>query len=318
MKAIVYDQYGPPEVLHMAEVEKPWPKDDEALIRVHSTSVTIGDVRMRAFDVPPLEWLPARLYLGVRRPKRAILGMELAGRVEAVGKDVRRFKEGDEVFGSTFGSNFGGYAEYKCLPEEGVLAIKPANLSFEEAAAGFGTGGLTALMMLRKAKIQAGQRALIYGASGSVGTFAVQLARYFGAQVCGVCSTPNLELVRSLGAVRAIDYTQEDCTQSGERYDVFFDAVGKFPPAQAKKALKESGVYLNVLKSSGGIKAEDLAFLKELAEAGELRPVIDRIYAMEEIVEAHRYVEGGHKRGNVVVRVGGGEGEDRGIGRLGN
>ena len=307
MKAIVCTEYGPPEVLQFQEVDKPTPRDNEVLIKVFATTVHRGDSRMRGFDIPGPRWqlLLARLVLGIRKPKNAILGMELAGEIEAVGKDVTLFKKGDKVFASTMWSGFGAYAEYKCMAEDGALALKPANMTYEEAVV-MPSGGITTLGILRMANIQPGQRILIYGASGSVGTFAVQLAKSFGAKVTGVCSTPNLELVRSLGADNVIDYTKEDFTQSGETYDVVFDAVDKYQ-GDFRPALKETGTYLNVDKSSDDIKKKDVPFLlqdlKALIEAGKLKAVIDRRYPWEQIVEAHRYVDGGHKKGNVVITV---------------
>jgi len=307
MKAVVYTRYGPPEVLRLADVPKPAPRDHEVLVKVHATTVTIGDTIMRSLNLPIHGWqkVMARLILGWRRPKRAVLGMELAGEIEAVGRQVTRFKPGDSVFASTFAVNFGGHAEYKCLSENGVLALKPANLTFEEAAAIPGAGQ-TAWRCLQKGKIQPGQKILIYGASGAVGTYAVQLAsRHFGAEVTGVCSGANLALVQSLGASQVIDYTRQDFTQSGAIYDVIFDAVGKLLPAQGRKALKPGGVYLNVHANSGGDEElETLLLLKGLIEAGKLRPVIDRVYPFDQIIEAHRYVEQGHKKGNVAITVG--------------
>lgn len=300
MKAIVCTKHGPPEVLQLQEVKKPTPKENEVLIKVHAATVTTGDVMLRKLH--PLLILPMRLF-GVRRKR--IPGHEFAGEVETVGRDVKRFKAGDPVFGTTTGLSVGANAEYVCLPEEwgsGVLGEKPSNISFEEAAA-LPIGGMTALYLLRKGNIQSGQKVLVYGATGSVGTYAVQLARHYsGADVTGVCSTANIELVKSLGANQVIDYTKEDVTQNGQHYDVIFDAVGKLPSSQVQKMLRENGTFLTV-QSSTREETEHLTVLKDLAEAGRIRAVIDRRYPLEQTAAAHQYVEEGHKKGNVVIIV---------------
>ncbi|KRD99340.1 NADPH:quinone reductase [Bacillus sp. Root239] len=300
MKAMVCTKYGKPDVLQLEEVEKPIPKENEILIKIHATTVTSGDCRVRSFNSPLLLWLPMRIVLGLRKPRKSILGVELAGEVEEVGKNVTRFKKGDQLFAMT-GMKFGGYAEYICLPEKETIAVKPENVTYEEAAS-ISFGGTTALHFFRKGNIQTGQKVLIYGASGAVGTAAVQLASYYGAEVTGVCSAKNSELVKSLGADRVIDYQHENFTEKEERYDLIFDAVGKITKNQCKEALALNGRFISVEgQGIAKVQTKDLLLLKKLMEEGQIKSVIDRCYSLEQIPKAHEYVETGHKIGNVVV-----------------
>ena len=328
MKAIIWTKYGPPDVLQLQEVEKPTPKDNEVLIRIYAATAGAWDCEARVLKFPLFLGLPMRVYVGLIRPTRVtILGQELAGEIESVGKDVKKFKEGDQVFAAT-GFGFGAYAEYTCRPAkpkdaEGALAIKPANMTYEEAAA-VPVGGLEALHFIRQGNIQSGQKVLINGAGGSIGTFALQLAKYFGAEVTAVDSTEKLDMLRSIGADQVVDYTQEDFTKSGQTYDVILDVVGKSSFSASVRSLKQNGRYLlanpglshlvrgkwtsvrsskKVISGAAGQKSGDLVFLKELIEAGKIKSVIDRRYPLEQTAEAHSYVETGHKKGNVVITV---------------
>lgn len=338
MKAVVYTEFGGPEVLQFKDVEKPAPKDNEILIKIHATSVNFGDILARKFNeisprqftMPAPLWLPTRMYFGWSKPKVNVLGAELAGEVEAVGKDVKCFKKGDLVFGYP-GQAMGAYAEYRCMPESGMVAIKPANMSYEEAAV-IPYGMIMALNLLRKANLQPGQKVLINGASGSIGSAAVQLAKYFGAEVTGVCATPRLEFVKAMGADKVIDYTQEDFTQNDETYDLIFDILGKSSFSQCQRVLKPNGRLLYVSFKTkqlfqmlwtsmlGGLPGqqtgkkvicalssenpEDLTFITQLVEARKIKAIIDKCYPLEQVAEAHHYVESGHKKGSVVITVG--------------
>ncbi len=321
MKAIIWTKYGPPDVLQLKEVEKPTPKDNEVLIRIYAATVTAGDCQIRSFKILIWLWLPMRIMLGLIKPRKKILGQELAGEIEAVGKDVKLFRKGDQVFAATV-HGLGAYAEYICQPSTYTMTIKPANMTYEEAA-GVPTGGLNALHFLKKGNIRSGEKVLINGAAGNIGTFAVQLAKSFGAEVTGVDSTRKLDMLRSIGADHVIDYTQEDFTKSGETYDVILDAVGKSSLSRSLRSLKQNGRYLlaanpRLLQMVRGLwtsmisskkvifefaryKTEDLIFLRELIEAGKIKSVIDRSYPLEQTAKAHRYVEKGHKKGQVVI-----------------
>lgn len=322
MKAIVVTKYGSPDVLELREVAKPVPKDNEVLVKIYATTVTSGDSRVRGFNVPRSAWLPARLTLGLRKPRKAIPGMVLAGEIEALGKGVKQFKPGDQVYAYDI-TRLSTYAQYACVPENAALALKPAKITHEEAAA-IPFGAVTALYFLQKGNIGSGQQVLIYGASGSVGTSAVQLAKHFGAEVTAVCSTTNIELVKSLGADHIIDYTREDFTKNGRHYDIIFDTVGKTSLSSSLESLKKNGSYLQAVAAPGLLiqmlwaslttgktliggtatpKAEYLVYLNNLVEAGKFKPVIDCCFPLEDMLQAHRYVDLGHKKGNVVITI---------------
>ncbi|MCH8908997.1 MAG: NAD(P)-dependent alcohol dehydrogenase [Candidatus Heimdallarchaeota archaeon] len=303
MKAIVATKYGSTKYLQLLEIDKPTPKDNEILVKIYASTVTSGDVTIRKlkFPVYPIFLLFARVFFGMKNLRKKVLGHEVAGEIEEIGNDVEKFKVGDQIFGSTTGLTGGGHAEYICLPEDGLVSLKPSTMTYNEAAA-VPIGGMTALQILKKANIQKGQKVLIYGASGSVGTFAVQISKHYRAEVTGVCSITNLEMVSSLGVNQVIDYTKNDFTKNGETYDVIFDAVGKISKSSSKKSLAKNGIYLSV-QSSTKEELEDLIFLKELVEQAKLVSVIDSQYPLEQTAEAHRYVEKGHKSGNLVITV---------------
>lgn len=304
MKAVIYTKYGPPDVLQLVDMEKPQPKAHEILVKINATTVTSGDTRLRSSNFPPVAWLMVRLMFGLFKPKKEILGHEFSGIVEAVGKEVTKYKIGDEIFATPTMLNTGSYAEYICIPEErkkGVLALKPKNLSFGEAAA-IPVGGMTALFLLNKTNLHAGQQVLIYGASGSVGSYAIQIAKAQGATVTAVCSRSSFEMVKSLGADSAIDYRKEDYSLLDSKFDIIFDAVGKTSKSKAKKVLKKGGSFVTV-KAFTSPTQEHLNTLKELAEQQQIKPYIDKRFQLAEIVEAHQYVDTGSKKGNVVIEL---------------